>query len=164
MPGKTAKPIRTSHILVGLAIAAFIGLSVFAVLAWRSVTVEHADTNEALRRFTEIRDGFTGTEPILHIDAAGRVTRSEPPEGEVGSSPAHLHALGYHASERRIVRADVPFWFLKVKGPAVQYSLRGTGLDLQRLGVTVGDLERYGPRLVLDETRTTGDRLLVWTE
>jgi hypothetical protein len=79
-------------------------------------------------------------------------------------APSQLHALAYHASNRRLVRADVPFWFLKAKGPAVQYSLRGTGLDLQRLGVTPGDLQRYGPSFVLDETRTNGERLLVWTE
>jgi hypothetical protein len=58
----------------------------------------------------------------------------------------------------------VPFWFLKVKGPAVQYALRGTGLDLKRLGVSPADLEGYGVCLILDQTRTNGDRLLVWTE
>jgi hypothetical protein len=67
-------------------------------------------------------------------------------------------------SERRLVRADVPFWYLKMKGPAVQYLVRGTGLDLQRLGITAADLERYGAAVVLDETNANGDRLLVWTE
>ena len=62
------------------------------------------------------------------------------------------------------MRADVPFWFLKTKGAALQDPLHGTGLDLERLGVTPADLERYGVCLVLDETRANGDRLLVWTE
>ena len=72
--------------------------------------------------------------------------------------------LAYRVAEQRLVRADVPFWLLKAKGPAVQYSLRGTGVDLERLGVTPADLQRYGASVVLDESRENGDRLLVWTE
>ena len=60
--------------------------------------------------------------------------------------------------------ASVPFWFLKLKGPAAQMALRGTGLDLEYLGLAAGDLERYGPALVIDHTRPSGDRLLVWTQ
>jgi hypothetical protein len=75
-----------------------------------------------------------------------------------------MRVLAYRRPEQRLVRADVPLWFLKLKGPAVQYALRGTGLDLERLGVTPADLERYGACVVLDETRANGDRLLVWTE
>ncbi len=40
----------------------------------------------------------------------------------------------------------------------------GTGLDLERLNVTPDELQRCGVCLVLDEARTNGDRLLVWTE
>ena len=61
--------------------------------------------------------------------------------------------------EQRLVHAIVPFWFLKMKGPAVQYALRDTGVDLKRLGVTPGDLEQYGAGVVLDEARANGDRL-----
>jgi hypothetical protein len=78
--------------------------------------------------------------------------------------PTQLRVLAYRAPQQRLVHADVPFWFLKVKGPAVRYALRDTGLDLDRLDVSLADLERYGVCLILDETRANGDRLLVWTE
>ena len=78
--------------------------------------------------------------------------------------PSTLHALAYRVPEQRLVHAIVPFWFLKIKGRAVQYALRDTGVDLKRLGVTPGDLEQYGAGVVLDEARANGDRLLVWTE
>lgn len=52
----------------------------------------------------------------------------------------------------------------RVKGPAAQYLVRGTGLDRERLQITASDLERHGPSLVIDQARTSGDRLLVWTE
>jgi hypothetical protein len=58
----------------------------------------------------------------------------------------------------------VPLWFLKLKGPAVQYLVRGTGLDLERLQITAADLERYDASVVIDHVRSNGDHLLVWTE
>ena len=144
--------------------AAAFGLGVFAFLAWRSVTVEQATPNEALQRFTEVRKGLAVVEPMLRVDGAGQITRRDQPSAREAAHPTRLRALAYRAPEQRLVRADVPFWFLRIKGPAAQYALRGTGLDLDHLGVTPADLERCGVCLVLDETRTNGDRLLVWTE
>lgn len=46
----------------------------------------------------------------------------------------------------------------------MQFTLRDTGLDLERLHVTGDDLARHGPGLILDQQRPNGDRLLVWTE
>jgi hypothetical protein len=46
-------------------------------------------------------------------------------------------------------------------GPA---ALRGSGFDLDRLGLTPGDLARQGRGIILDETFAGGDRLLVWAE
>jgi hypothetical protein len=147
----------------GLGLFALLGLVVFGLLAWRSVTVEQTEPDLALSRFGRVRDVFSGTEPILRVSADGRVVRRANPDNGTASAK-RLHVLAYQHAEHRLVRADVSFWFLKAKGPAVQYSLRGTGLDLKQLGVTPADLQQYGPCLILDETRTNGDRLLVWTE
>jgi hypothetical protein len=152
---------RVKSFLIVLGVIALAGLLGFGLWAWRSVTIEQADPDLALSRFTAVRDIFAGSEPMLRVNVDGSVVRRSPPENPVAKL-SHLHVLAYRNPE--LIRADVPFWFLKAKGPAIQYSLRGTGLDLKRLGVTAADLQRYGPCLVLDETRANGDRLLVWTE
>jgi hypothetical protein len=154
---------RRSSTLTGLGVAALAGLALFGVLAWRTVTVERAAADEALRRFEEIRRGFADAVPVLQVDTAGAVTR-RPPPAHAAVSPTRLLVLAYHASGERLVRADVPFWFVRMKGWGAQYALADTGLDLQRLGVTPADLERHGVCLWLDETRANGDRLLMWTE
>ena len=41
---------------------------------------------------------------------------------------------------------------------------RGTGFDLERLGLTAADLERAGAGVVIDEIGNNGDRLLAWTD
>lgn len=99
-------------------------------------------------------------QPILHAQPDGRVVRSKEPPGE-GPAPKCFRVFAYRAAERRLVQANIAFWFLKAKGPAVKYSLSGTGLDLERLGISHA---RYGPSLVFDETAEDGGRLLVWTE
>jgi hypothetical protein len=154
---------RNSRLLWCVGIAATAGIGVFAFFAWHGVTVERVQPSEVSARFAEIRTRLSCTEPIWQADAAGVLTRREPP-GEPETRPTRLRVLGYRAPQERLVRVDVPFWFLKVKGPGVQYTLSEAGLDLERLGITPGDLEKYGPCLVLDQTRANGDRLLVWTE
>ena len=100
---------------------------------------------------------------MVHRDLSGRLVRSEagPPQG---GSATRLRVLAYRVQEERLVEADVPLWFVGVKGPAMQFALRGTSIDFKSLGVTAADLERAGAAVVLDETRSNGDRILAWTE
>jgi hypothetical protein len=157
--------VQSKHLIAGIGVIALAATGTFGYLAWRSVTVKSAHPDEALERFTQIRDRLGTTIPMLSIDSAGTVTsRRQPAPTSEPAVPKMLHVLAYRAPQERLVRADVPFWLLKLKGPAIQYSLRETGLNLERLGVSPADLERYGACLLIDERRANGDRLLVWTE
>jgi hypothetical protein len=147
-----------------LAVGAGIGFTVFGILAYRAVTVERADAPEALRRFAAIRATVGGAAPLLTLDGAGRVVRRQEPPASGRARPTRLGVLAYRAQDQRLGTADMPFWFFKLKGPAAQFAVRGTGLDFERLQITAADLERYGPAVVIDHTGAGGDRLLVWTE
>ena len=105
-----------------------------------------------------------GADPLLTLDDAGRVVRRQEPPASGRSRPTRLGVLAYRARDQRLVTADVPFWFFRLKGPAAQFAVRGTGLDLERLQITPADLERHGPAVVIDHTNRDGDRLLVWAE
>lgn len=153
----------TARVLTGIAVAGAIGLLIFGFLTWRSVHVERVAANEALRRFSDVRERFSGLAPILRVGPEGRIVQRSQPTAAT-QPPKHFYVLAYHAAGQRLVHADIPFWFLTAKGPAARFALRGTGLDLDRLGVSPADLKRYGPLLVLDEASADGGRLLVWTE
>ena len=146
-----------------LALAAVVGIGVFGALARRNVTIEQATPTTALRRFEEIRTQFSGADPVFRIDATHAVTRRSPP-AVPATPPSRLIVLGYRASAQRLVRASVPFWFLKMKGWGAVYALHDTGLDPERLGATPDELERYDVCVWLDEVRANGDRVLAWTE
>ena len=145
-----------------LAAAAF-GVAVFGVLAGRSVSVLEMDPSGALHNFDAVRARLPLAPPLVQRDPSGAFVR-RPSVKTTGPVPTQLHALAYHVEGQRLVRADVPMWFFKVKGPALRYAVRDTGLDLDALNLTATDLENAGTGVVLDETRLNGDRLLVWTE
>lgn len=156
--------MRTSRILLVVAAGAVVGFAIFGVMVYRAVEVEQADRSEALRRFAAVRAAFGEAPPMLAVDASGRVVRRADRPGAVPRPLERLEVLAYRVGEERLVSAHVPFWFFRLKRPAIEYALSGTGLDLDRLKLTAEDLERHGPGLVLDQTSANGDRLLVWTE
>ena len=156
--------MRTRRVLLALLAGAVVGFAIFGLLAYRAVSVEEAAAPEALRRFESIRAALGGRPPLIALDDAGNVVRRAAPGSTSPRPVSRLGVLAYQAGEQRLVTADVPMWFFKLKGPAAQYLVRGTGLDLERLQITASDLERHGPSIVIDHARTGGDRLLVWTE
>jgi hypothetical protein len=143
-----------------LAVAA-LGLSAFGLMAWQAVSVQQIDPNGALQEFEAVRARIKGA-PLVRRDESGRFERRVTAAGDATAST--LHVLAYHVTGRQLVRADVPFWFFKAKGPAVQYALRGTDFDLAALNLTPGELQAVGPCVVIDEKRSNGDRLVAWTD
>jgi len=156
--------MRTWQILGMLVLGAVIGFTVFGLLTWRNTTVEIVGREDALLRLAETRALFGDAVPLLDIEASGQLTRRRAGPDTEGVSPELLVVLAYRVREQRLIRVDVPFWFVKLKGPAAQFALRDTGFDLRRLGLTASDLEKQGPGLILDESRENGDRILIWTE
>jgi hypothetical protein len=155
---------RVRRVVFLLLACAAAGILVFGGLVWRAVTIERAGALQASDEFSAARGGLGSSAPLLDIDDQGQVVRRERVPDRRPQAIGRLRAMAYQPDIGRIVRADVPFWFLRLKGPAARLALRDTGVDLDRLGITPADLERYGPRVVIDHASSTGARLLVWTE
>jgi hypothetical protein len=149
-------------VLVALA-CALCGAAIFGGLVWRTVTITEVAPATASEEFAAARAVLPG-HALVDIDDQGRVTRRESAPDRAPQPINRLRAMAYQPRLGRIVRADVPFWFLKLKGPAARLALRDTGVDLERLAITPADLERYGPRTVVDQSSSSGSLLLVWTE
>lgn len=148
------------RILLVVGVVAVVAIAVSFVAALRSVEVAQADPVRAAAAFDFERQAFGGAEPIIVFRDGGYVRRPAPPDPP--AAPSALYVLVYHRPSQRLARAEVGFWFLRLKGPASERVLAGAGIDLHALGLTVDELQRYGPALVLDGER--GDnRVLMWT-
>jgi len=157
--------MTATRLLLASAVAAGVGVGIFGWIASRRVHVQRAASEEAQLALRTQRQAIRDTQPFFDLDAARGPARrpSDSTQGH-GERATSFQVLAYYADGGRLVRASVPFWFLKLKGPAAQLALRGTGFDLEKLEATPAEIQRLGPHLLLDEIRSDGSRLLVWTE
>ena len=155
--------VVAATIIAGLVVAAFVGAAY--VFMRTHVHTEAVQRQAALAEFAEARARFQGQTPLIELASDGQpILRREPagPRTPLGT----LHALGYDRQEGRLSRVDLPGWFVRAISAGGRIRLANLGIaeeggEAQRL--TLVDLERHGPGLVLDVTQR-GNRLLVWTE
>ena len=77
--------------------------------------------------------------------------------------PDQLYVLAFDPDDERIVKVTVPFWLLRLKSRGT-IDFNGGQLELEDLKLTVEDLERFGPTLIVDHKSTGGERVLVWSQ
>jgi hypothetical protein len=120
----------------------------------------------AARTFEQISTRFTGQKPLIELDEQGHYLRSNTDRKVAPDvkTPEALHVMAFDPHDGRIVRVDIPFWLLRLKlrGSAIDFN--GNRMELEDLKLTVEDLERYGPALVVDHHAQTGQHVLVWSQ
>jgi hypothetical protein len=154
---------QTGRWIATLGVVALTGLAVLGTMLWRAVSIETQVSAQAHERFDSIRAEFPSALPLVRRDETGRFVRTDGSGRDISSPARRLRVVAYHASTHRLVSADIPIWFIRIKGPVAAYALRDTGFDLEILGLTASDLARSGAGLVIDESRGE-DALLAWTE
>jgi hypothetical protein len=77
-----------------------------------------------------------------------------------------LRVLAYDIHAEKLVRVSIPFWLLRLAPTRHVSFLSDTGIDFDsdRVRLTLDDLERRGPGLILDQADHRGSQVLVWTE
>ncbi len=157
--------MRWARVLLAVMLAAVIGLTIFGTLAVRHVTVESANAGRAADRFAHVHAEYPGGPALrIELDAEGRahvVPRGDPPHGD---RPSRLRVLAYRVRDDRLAEADVPYWFVRLKRPALAFALRRTGVDLDALGLSGAELDAHGPGILIDREGRDGDRVMVWLE
>jgi hypothetical protein len=118
--------------------------------------------------FTRVRQQFAGQQPLIEIRDHNEVLvhRSDGP-APVGARPQTLHAMMYDPREERHVDVSIPFWLLRLVPSGGRFSfLNDNGIDInaERVRLTIADLERHGPGLVVDHRDRRGSLFLVWIE
>ena len=116
--------------------------------------------------FDAVRTRFQGRKPLIEIDAHGRFLRSntdrEPPPD--ARPPDTLHVMAFDPDDGGLVKVTIPFWLLRLKVNDATVNFGGNSMNLEDLKLTVDDLERFGPSLVVDQSNEGGDRVLAWTQ
>jgi len=146
-----------------LCLVAMAGIGFYFVSKYIETT--EASPASAAEQFEAVKAGFAGQKPLVELDSRGEFVRANTarPVPPNASSPELLYLLAFDPDEGRVVRFKLPFWVLKMKRGDTTIDLNGNRLDLEDLRLTVEDLERFGPTLIVDHQGADGTRVLVWS-
>jgi hypothetical protein len=147
-----------------------IGCCVFMVGAGVYYFKQHVDLKTATEEdatveFERAMKRFGDQPPIVEMSPGGRATVVNIEKRAAtagGRMPSTLHVLAFDGDENKRVKVALPFWMLRL-APDGEIKVDNPDVDLDRLKITVRDLERAGPGLVLFH-RDEDTRVLVWTE
>ena len=153
-----------------------LGVVVFGILAvvamaaaglWfvRShVDIRSTTTAAATEDFQTIRQRFATQRPLIELDEHGSFLRANVDRPAGTQRPQTLNVMAFDPHDEKVVRLELPFWLLRLKGGGGRFDIGRRNVDLARMRITVEDLERYGPILILDQRDTDGSRVLVWSQ
>jgi len=163
-----------SILIAAVIILGILGLSVVggtALFVYRHVNSEFTGNKIAEQEFASARARFAGQQPLIEISQNEEPTihRDQiPPAPRPGRPLESLRVLAYDEHAGKIVRVAIPFWLLRLVPSRHLSFLNDQGIDVDidsdRVSLTLDDLDRRGPGLILDQRDHRGSRVLVWTE
>ncbi len=157
-------------IAIGVAILLmFIGIGavIFTVSYARDhlqiTTMSEAD---ARRAFDEVHAKFPGRALIEIQDGEPAPFGDRSHEAVSRVELTTLHVLAWDPDDDHLARVEIPFWLLRLKSGPIGFSSYAAGLRSDRVRLTVEDIERHGPGIVVDvsDPRRNRGRALVWAD
>jgi hypothetical protein len=164
-------PTWVSILIAGIIIVGILAVTVVggaAYFIYRHVNTSFTAVEKAETEFTEARARFAGQQPLIEVrhDDEPVIHREIVAEAPMSSRKLEaLRVLAYDQRAHKLVRVSIPFWLLRL-APTRHFSLNDNGFDFDsdRVRLTVDDLERRGPGLIIDTKDRHGSHVLVWTE
>ena len=146
--------------LVALAFAALGGTGAYFVL--RHMDTRAGGEPEAVQAINAVKARFGSRPPLVEIADPRRadIRIYRPPE----ASPAAvdtIHVINWKSETGELVRADVPLWLMRFSSVNILSQL---GAAPAKFRLTVSDVERYGPGVVVDYASPGAFRMLVWVD
>lgn len=167
---ETAAPKRRRwlRVLLVVGILGLLGIGGFAAMLWSWTDVARVEPATAEEAFADALRRSGGGPAYLEIPEQGAMRIRHELEGERKTRILGLHAVIWQADRSRLVRLDVPGWFVRTKMKAsfgLEALGREAGLDWTASHeVRSEDLARFGHGLVMDHRFGAGNRLLIWQE
>ena len=128
------------------------------------IDVRSVSPATAVNDFEEVRRQFNNQKPLIELDERGHFLHANTDRATSDRRPESLHVMAFDPDEERVVRMNIPFWLLRLKSGGSHVNVGHDSFDLKDMKLTVEDLERYGPTLIVDHKGRAGERVLVWSQ
>jgi hypothetical protein len=154
-------------IVVGMLAATAVGGT--AYFFYHHIHTQTAESGDAAKEFAAARERFAGQPPLIEMRRGDEplLHRELIKSGGAGRPLESLRVLAYDPDDAKLVNVSIPFWLLRLAPTNKRMSFlsdNGIDFDSERVHLTLEDLERRGPGLVLDHKDRRGSLVLVWTE
>jgi hypothetical protein len=154
-------------IVVGIVVFGILGVIAMAAAGlWfvkSHVNIQSTTQAVASADFQTVRARFANQRPLIELDERGNFMHANTDRPASSQRPNTLTILAFDSHDEKIVRVELPFWLLRLK-PSSRVDVGGSNVDLAKLRLTVEDLERFGPTLILDQKDSDGSRVLIWSQ
>jgi type II secretory pathway pseudopilin PulG len=165
MAGKVRAWVWIVIAIVVLGILGVIAMAAAGLWFVKShVNIQSATTAVASADFQTIRARFANQKPLIELDERGNFLQANTDRPAGTQRPQTLTILAFDSHDEKVVRLELPFWLLRLKGGGSRFDIGGGNVDLAKLRLTVEDLERFGPTLILDQKDNDGSRVLIWSQ
>jgi hypothetical protein len=168
-------------VLICIAIAGVALVGGTAYVVSKHVKTELVGKRTAEEQFYQQRERFAGQQPLIEVhgdsetawpvlvppgksDQQAMIHR--PPEGARKAELQTMRVLVYDSHEGRLVHVDLPFWLLRLMPSGRLGSVSGVNrnFSFDSGRITIDDIERHGPGLILDARDSRDAQVLIWTE
>lgn len=155
-------------IVVGVIVFGILGVIAMAAAGlWfvkSHVNIQSSTQAVAAEDFQTVRARFANQRPLIELDERGNFLQANTDRPSSPQRPNTLTILAFDSHDEKVVRVELPFWLLRLKGGGSRFDVGGSHVDLAKLRLTVEDLERFGPTLILDQKDSDGSRVLIWSQ
>ena len=150
--------------VIVVCIVALAGVGIYAVT--RNFKSQPATATSAIKTFEQARTALGGQPALLTLED---IDNPSTIQKKIDSLPASttpattMEILVWAPNNERTVRITLPFWLLKFGKKKIDIS-GADSFDFNRMQIDINQLERIGPKLIVDVERPGGERVLVWTK
>ena len=155
-------------VVIGIVVCGILGVIAMAAAGlWfvkSHVDIRSTTVAAASEDFQIVRQRYASQKPLIELDEHGSFIRANTDRPAGTQRPQTLNVMAFDPRDEKVVRMELPFWILRLKSGGAKFDIGRSNVDLARMRITVEDLERYGPILILDQKDTDGSRVLVWSQ
>jgi hypothetical protein len=153
-------------IVVGILAASAVGGTAYFI--YRHVHTEFTPTESADRQFATARARFAGQQPLIELRRGDEpvLHKELVPKTMPAAKLETMRVLAYDTRANKLVNVSIPMWLLRM-APSNKFSFmkdNGIDFDSDRMHISLDDIERRGPGLILDQADRRGSQVLVWAE
>lgn len=146
--------------LIAVALVALAATGAYFVL--RHMEKRAGSETEAVQAIDAVKARFGSRAPLVEIiDPQRADVRINRPVEASAPRVDTIHVINWKSDTGELIRTDVPLWLMRFSTLNIASQL---GIAPEKFRLTVGDVERYGPGIVVDYGSQGTFRMLVWVD